>query len=94
MKRVFIHHDKRRGMSHGVRASDTKSPTSRRYNPQEDTGTRHGFSNNMAFLCRLHTAITLRGLSRGLTLTVSLGSVITLLDDQVLSAVVVTAGEV
>lgn len=71
-----------------------QSPTSRRYNPQQDTGTRHGFSNNMTFLCRLYKAITLGGLSRGLALTISLGGVITLLDNQVLSAVVVTAGEV
>jgi hypothetical protein len=70
------------------------SPTTRRYNPQQDAGARHGFSNNMAFLRRLYRAITLRGLSGGLTLTISLGSVITLLDNQVLGAVIMTAGEV
>jgi hypothetical protein len=74
---------------------DTRSPTPRRHNPQQDTSTRHGFSNNMTFLSRrLSNRTTLRALSSSLALTVSLGGVITLLDNQVLGAVIVAAREV
>ena len=75
-------------------ASDQKptSPTPRRHDPQEDASTRHGFSNNMTFL--FGSRATLLALSGLLALTVSLGGVVTSLDNQVLRAVVVAAREV
>ena len=70
----------------------TQSPRSRRYDSQKDASTRHGFSNNVRVL--YSNRATLLALSSSLTLTVSLGGIVTLLDNQVLRAVVVAAREV
>jgi hypothetical protein len=70
----------------------TQSPTSRRYDSQKDASTGHGFSNNMTVL--YSNRATLLALSSSLALTVSLGGIVTLLDNQVLRAVVVAAREV
>ena len=74
------------------------SPKPWRYNPQQDTGTRHRLGNNMRLRLgnnsRLSSSITLRALSSLLALTISLGGVVTTLDDEVLGLVVLTAGEV
>ena len=69
------------------------SPTSRRHNPQQDASARHGFSNNMSILFSSSRA-TLLALSSLLTLTISLGGIISLLDNQILRAVIVAAAEV
>lgn len=74
------------------------SPKPWRYNPQQDTGTRHRLGNNMRLRLgnnsRLSSSITLRALSSLLALTISLGGVVTTLDDEVLGLVVVLAAEV
>ena len=78
----------------GEQSATQHSPTPGRHNPQQDASTRHGFSNNMRILVSSRDITTLLALSSLLTLTISLGSIVSTLHNQILRAVVVAAREV